>query len=88
MFFAADDATHGMELWTSNGSTEGTVLVKDIDPCDDSGMPRSSPSSLTAMGGQLFFAANDGTHGDELWKSDGTTEGTVLVKDIKTGTTG
>ena len=40
------------------------------------------------MNGTLFFAANDGMHGVELWKSDGTAAGTVLVKDINPGSGG
>ena len=34
------------------------------------------------MGGTLYFRATDGAHGFELWKSDGTPDGTQMVKDI------
>ena len=47
-------------------------MVKDINP----GSRGSHPRYLTDdVGGTLFFAANDGTHGHELWKSDGTRRG-------------
>ena len=82
LFFTADDGTHGAELWKSNGTRAGTVLVKDIDPNDDDGEYDSdSPYALTGVGGTLFFSADDGTHGSELWQSQGTKAGTVLVKD-------
>ena len=55
------------------------MLVKDIDPAAQA----PSPENLTNVNGTLlFFVPNDGTHGYELWKSDGTSAGTVLVKDI------
>ncbi len=90
LFFIDDDDTHGQELWTSNGSSEGTVLVKDINTAvnhyDGGSLALSSNlSSLTALGGTLFFAADDNTHGHELWKSNGSGSGTVMVKDIKPG---
>src|SRR4029079_2988884 len=51
--------------------------------------PLSQPSNaygLTNIGGKLFFAADDGLSGTELWKSDGTVLGTMRVKDINPGT--
>ena len=82
MFFTARDGKHGRELWTSDGTEAGTVLVKDIRP----GAYGSNPAYLTAAAGELFFSAKDGVHGGELWKSDGTEAGTVLVKDVDAGT--
>lgn len=58
------------------------TLIKDINP----GSGTSNISYLTNVNNILFFAANDGTNGMELWKSDGTSTGTVLVKDIQVGT--
>ena len=42
---------------------------------------------LTDVGGRLYFAANDGISGAELWTSDGTPAGTTLVADISPGAT-
>ena len=78
LFFVATayDGT-GRELWKSDGSEAGTVMVKDIIPPGP-----GEPEILTNVNGTLFFRADDGVHGIELWKSDGTEAGTVMVKDI------
>ena len=92
VFFAATDANHGSELWKSNGTAAGTQLVKDICPgsCSSApGAPRSQAawvppesSDIASVGGRLFFTAYDTNHGVALWRSDGTTAGTKLVKDV------
>lgn len=74
----------GSELWKTDGTTAGTVIVKDIEP----GIRGSDPYNLTLVGDEIFFSADDGIHGSELWKTDGTETGTVLVKDIVPGPAG
>jgi ELWxxDGT repeat protein len=81
LFFRANVAGSGPELWKTDGTRAGTVLVKDIAP----GPASSRPQELTAAGSRLYFRATDGVHGDELWRSDGTAAGTTLVQDILPG---
>src|SRR5690606_40542772 len=53
-------------------------MVKDIDPTSGG----SSPFFITENNGKLYFSANNGTSGEELWVTDGTEVGTQMVKDI------
>jgi len=84
LFFSANDGTDGAQLWTSDGTSAGTVQV--TEPV--TGAASASPTELTNSNGTLLFAADDGVSGSELWKSDGTEAGTALVKDIRAGATG
>ncbi len=83
MYFSADNGIVGRELWKSNGSAEGTELVKDILTFGS-----SNPSNLTNVNGTLYFTAIGFGSGNELWKSDGTADGTVLVGDVRGGIAG
>jgi large repetitive protein len=82
----------GVELMRTDGLTRAVRLVKDIDPfIVDSGVHHlcagesSFPIPGAVVGGRLLFSASDGRSGDELWASDGTPAGTVLVRDIRPG---
>ncbi len=85
LFFQATDGVHGRELWRSDGTSSGTYMVRDIEPNNAGQYPGSYPGELTNVNGTLFFVAFDGTHGDTLWRSDGTEAGTLLVKDNISG---
>jgi ELWxxDGT repeat protein len=101
LFFTGYDKNNGGELWTSDGTAKGTKMVKDIYPGSTTftipppyyghggptriKIPNSSnPTNLVNVNGTLYFVAND-VGGLELWKSDGTSKGTVLVSGINLG---
>jgi ELWxxDGT repeat protein len=73
LFFAADDGVHGTELWKEVPGTPAQMVANINANGDASGSDSSDPSDLVAMGGSVFFVADDGDHGSEIWKSDGTT---------------
>src|ERR1700712_6066090 len=57
------------------------TLVKDINP----GSEGSDPAAFVVLNGSAYFRANDGVHGFELWRTDGTTAGTQMVIDLNPG---
>ena len=84
VYFSANNGVNGAELWKSDGTDAGTILVKDINK----GGEASNPKHLTRIGDKIYFQAYDKTHGSELWKTDGTEAGTVLVSDVIPGEIG
>ena len=79
VYCAANDGS-GTELWALH--PKGLLparLVRDINP-----LSAGSIAAVTVWNDRLYFAANDGKHGSELWSSDGTEAGTYMVADIDT----
>lgn len=66
----------GKDLWKSDGTSSGTVLLRDND---------KQPKSLRNIGDKVIFAFDDGVNGQEPWITDGTEAGTKLLKDINPG---
>lgn len=83
--FRGNDGTSGDELWSTDGTAEGTVRLADIA----AGANGANPANFQLIeGGKALFAASNGTSYGQLWVTDGTAEGTVLVKDFGTGLNG
>ena len=80
-FFIANTATEGRELWISDGTLANTAMVKDINAGTGDGISTSFTSYVYTTT-ELFFSADDGTNGNELWRTDGTEGGTSMVFDI------
>ena len=77
VFFRAYESNiNGYELWKSDGTAVGTVMVKDIN----TGSEDSYQGSIMCMGSTLFFTVYDFTQQSlHIWKTDGTAAGTVVV---------
>lgn len=82
MYFSAWDGAstndHGNEIWKTDGTLAGTVLLKDIEP----GYQSSNPANFCVVDSFLFFTASSSTNPNQLWKSDGNAGGTVKITDI------
>lgn len=80
LYFRARSAATGAELWRTDGTQTGTVLIADIY----TGPNGSNPGDLIPLESEHYFAANSAA-GRELWKTDGTATGTVQVADLYPG---
>jgi ELWxxDGT repeat protein len=85
LYFAASNTVVGRELWRIGGSGKAEV-VEDGLPGGGirPGVLGSQPGFLTEVSGQLFFRANDGTTGTELWRV-GPGGNAALVEDSVAG---
>lgn len=65
----------GEQIWKSDGTTSGTLLLKTFDDNPDDG--------FREYNGEVYFAINSGGNDGGLWKTDATPGGTVMVTDIE-----
>ncbi len=71
----------GDQLWQTNGTPEGTGLVKAITGLG----AYSEITHSVVVNSLLYFTNDDGINGNEIWQSDGTEAGTRLAYDITPG---
>ncbi|HEY7115905.1 MAG TPA: ELWxxDGT repeat protein, partial [Tepidisphaeraceae bacterium] len=86
-FYAYDEANYGFEPWVSDGTPQGTMMLKDVNPGHNGSIINSTTANLfeRSAGGRVYFIADDGTVHNGLWVTDGTPDGTRFVKDLVPG---
>ena len=80
LFFATRNQFEGV-FWMTDGTEEGTVIVKGFR--DETG--EGNVYRIEAVGERIFLSAAQGQGDRQLWVSDGTEEGTVKVQDADAG---
>jgi len=76
--------TLGLCLWAAapvpGNAASGVYVVKNINTHGS-----SESAAFVVIRGHVYFRADDGVHGSELWRSDGSEAGTTLVADLSPG---
>ena len=86
LYFSATTAAGSSALWSSNGTATGTSAVASFDSQPDGdALFQNIPDAFAVLGNTMVFAADDGTNGTELWKTDGTAAGTTMIKVLAQG---
>lgn len=86
IYFGAAEPVNGAELWRTDGTEAGTTLVANIEPSQPQiANMGSNPAFFCTYNNAIYFSAYRIVDGRELWKTDGTSTGTVQVKDIAPG---
>ncbi|MDP5200049.1 T9SS type A sorting domain-containing protein [Flavobacterium sp. DG2-3] len=84
IFFEASKEETGYEIWKSNGTTENTALLLNMNVPLGYNANKILSTGSTVLGGKLFFIARDNKSRGEIWKTDGISE-TVKVTDFING---
>ncbi len=82
IYFTAYDESAGGELRKSDRDGNNVTLVKDIYPGKGSAVNKFFDRSAVVLDDVLYFVARDGLSAGEIWKTDGTREGTQKVTDF------
>lgn len=85
LYFIGASNPNGYEIWSTDGTIAGTSLLTNINPGAGSAFDFNLDPCFLVFKNKMYFKANNGVNGIELWSTDGTAAGTSMVKDIFTG---
>jgi ELWxxDGT repeat protein len=85
LYFSANDGSSGIELWAHDTSNASTWRVVDIRSGGDASSSNPGQYMSILVGDTLYFSADDGSSGHELWAHDTSNASTWLVAEIWSG---
>ena len=84
LYFFADEGKYGRELYLYDDRTKSASLVADINEGGLSGIAKTSVKNIGVFNNKLYFGADDGIHGNELFSFDAASGEINLVADVVT----
>ena len=85
LVFLANDGIHGNEPWVTDGTTGGTFMLDDVYPGSTGSVPVSGSFQAAGDGSVLYMGLVDSIHNLQVWKTNGTSAGTVFCFESNPG---